>query len=66
MRAELLSYLGHVAAWSADYQANPDIVMYVRRDDPELSASRSCGNQSTNRTMSWWDGWGRVAHAGRL
>lgn len=37
MRAALLSYLGHVAAWSAYFQAEPDTVAYVRRDDPEVS-----------------------------
>lgn len=36
MRASLLSYLGHVAAWAAYLQAKPNTVDYVRRDDPEV------------------------------
>ncbi|MEV4518167.1 hypothetical protein AB0K00_55575 [Dactylosporangium sp. NPDC049525] len=34
-RTELLSYLGHVAAWAARFQAKPNTVNYVRRDDLE-------------------------------
>ncbi|GAA3207457.1 hypothetical protein ACFO1B_19270 [Dactylosporangium siamense] len=37
-RVELLTYLGHVAARASYYQANPDMVSYLRRDDPEVDA----------------------------
>lgn len=36
MCAALLSYLGHVAAWAASFQARLDTVAYVRRDDQEV------------------------------
>ncbi len=37
-RAEVLSYLGHVAAQAAYHLAKPDTVAYVRRDDAEVDA----------------------------
>ncbi|KUL25398.1 hypothetical protein ADL15_40710 [Actinoplanes awajinensis subsp. mycoplanecinus] len=38
MRVGLLTYLGHIAAWAAQAQAEPNAVIGVRRDDPELAS----------------------------
>jgi hypothetical protein len=59
MRANLLSYLGHVAAWGAYFQANPNPVACVR--------GRGRGGRSTTRHRLGDIGQqGRKGHVQRL